>query len=103
MLFAELVGNGEDVGSEFGERVRSCAARLAAFVVAALVGNDNAEAARGERVDLLVPGIPGFWEAVQEDDDRTVRRAGDDGVEFDRTVVKCYVFEWARHRCRVYP
>lgn len=43
-LLAELAGDGENVGSEFGERVGHCAAGLAAGVVAALIGNDDAEA-----------------------------------------------------------
>lgn len=64
----ELIGDGEDVGSELGERMGGYAARLAALIVAALVGNDDAEAGGGERFDLLVPGIPEFREAVEEDD-----------------------------------
>ena len=64
-LLAELVGDGEDVGSEFGERVGGGATRFAAGVVAALIGDDDAEAGVGERLDLFVPGIPEFGEAVE--------------------------------------
>jgi len=68
-VLAELVGDGEDVGGELGERVGCGAARFAAGVVTALVGNDDAETGGGERRDLLVPGIPEFWEAVEEKND----------------------------------
>jgi hypothetical protein len=89
VVLPELVGDGQDVGGELGERVRSDAAGFRAFVVAALVGDDYAEAGGGQRLDLLVPGIPEFGEAVEEDDDGAVGRAGGDGVEFDRAVSKC--------------
>ena len=69
-LRAELIGDGENVGSEFGERVVSGATGLAAGVVAALVGDDDAKAGGGERLDLLVPGIPEFGEAMEQDDRR---------------------------------
>jgi hypothetical protein len=55
------------------------------------------EARGGERLDLLVPGIPEFGEAVEEYDDGPIVRTGGDGVEFDRAVVKSYVFEKNRH------
>jgi len=102
-LLAELIGNGEDVGSEFGERVGRGAARFAAFVVTALIGNDDSEAGGGERLDLFVPGIPKFWEAVEKDDDAAACWAGGDGSEFDRAIVKRQIFESGWHRCRVYP
>jgi hypothetical protein len=82
-LRAELIGDGENVGSEFGESVVSGATGLAGGVVTALVGNDDAEASGGERLDLFVPGIPEFGEAMEEDDNGTVRRTGGDGVEID--------------------
>jgi len=100
---AELVGDREDVGNEFGERVGHSAARLAAFVVAALIGNDDAEAGGGERLDLFVPRIPKFREAVEKDDGGAVWGAGGDGVKIDRATVKSYVFDGSRHKCRVYP
>ena len=84
----EMISDGENVGSEMGERVVGDAAWFAARVIAALIGNDDAEAGRGERFDLVAPGIPEFGEAVEEDDDRTVRRAGGNGVERDRAIVK---------------
>jgi hypothetical protein len=65
----ELVGDGEDVRDEMGHGVVGGAAGFAAEVVAALIGNDNAEAGVGERGDLLAPGIPEFGEAVEKDDD----------------------------------
>ena len=102
-LLSELVSDREDVGSEFGELVGRGAARLAAFVVAALIGNDDAEAGGGERLDLSVPGIPKFGETVEKDDDGAVCGAAGDGVEFDRSTVKSYVFDAGWHKCRVYP
>lgn len=52
---------------------------------------------------MFVPGIPEFWEAVEKDGDGPVGRAGGDGVEFDRAVVKSHFFENGWHRGRVYP
>src|SRR5216683_286560 len=40
---AELIGDGDDVGDEFGERVISNAEWFAAEIVAALVGDDGAK------------------------------------------------------------
>lgn len=82
-LRGELIGDGENVGGEFGERVVSGASGLAAGVVAALVGDDDAEAGGGERLDLSVPGIPEFGEAMEQDDHGAVWRTGRDGVEID--------------------
>ena len=92
-LRAELIGDGENVGSEFGERVVSGATGLAAGVVAALVGNDDAKSGGGERLDLFVPGIPEFREAMEQDDHGAVCRTGRDGVEFDCAVVEGQVFK----------
>jgi hypothetical protein len=85
-----------------GERVRGDAAGLAAGVVAALIGHDDAKARRSERFDLLVPGIPKFRETVEEKNDGSVPRASGDGMEFDGAVVKTQVFQREWHRCRVY-
>jgi hypothetical protein len=84
----EMIGDGENVGSEMRERVVGGAAGFAGCIVAALIGNDDAEAGGGESFDLLSPGIPEFGEAVEEEDDRTVWWAGGDGVELDRAIVK---------------
>ena len=94
----EMIGDGENVGREMRERIGGSATRFAARVVAALIGNDDAEAGGGERLDLMVPGIPEFGEAVEEDDDGTVRRAGGDGVKLDRAIVKRQIFERGWHR-----
>jgi hypothetical protein len=85
-LLAELIGDGENVGSEFGNGVRGGAAGFAAYVVAALIGNDHAEACGGERFNLFVPGIPEFGKAVEKDDDGTIWRASSDSMEFNRAV-----------------
>lgn len=99
---AELIGDGEDVGSEMGKRVGGGAARLAGFVVAALIGNDDAETRGGKGVNLFAPGIPEFGKAVEEDGDRAVGRAGGNSVQIDRAVVKSQVFENGWHSCKVY-
>ncbi len=98
----EIIGDGENVGNEMRERVEGSATRFAARVVTALIGNDDAEAGGGERLDLMVPGIPEFGEAVEENDDGAVRRAGGDGVKLDRGIAKGQVFVRDWHRCRVY-
>jgi len=76
----ELAGDDQDVGGEMREGVVGGAARFAAEVVAALVGDDDAEAGGGEGLDLLVPGIPEFGEAMEENREGAVWRAGSDGV-----------------------
>ena len=46
-LLTELIGDGNDVGDEFGKSVRRDAGRFAAEIVAALVGNNDAKAGSG--------------------------------------------------------
>jgi len=92
-LRTELIGDGDNIGSEFGERIVSSATGLAAGVVAALIGDDDAEASRGERFDLFVPRIPKFGEAVEQEDDGALWRACGDGVDFDRAVSEGQVFK----------
>jgi hypothetical protein len=79
-LMAELVGDGEDVGREFRERVGGSDTRFAASVVSTLIGDDHTEANVSERLDLSVPGIPEFGKAVEQDDHGSVGRAGGDGM-----------------------
>jgi hypothetical protein len=100
-LLAELIGDGDDVGSEVCEGIRGNAAGLAAFVVAALIGNDDAKTGGGERLDLFVPGVPEFREAMKKDDDGTVAEASGDGMEFDVAVVEGQVLEGGTHGCGV--
>ena len=95
---AEMIGDGKNVGREMRKRVGGSATRFAAGVVTALIGNDDAEAGSGERLDLMVPGIPEFGEAVEEDEGGAFRRAGGDGVKLDRAIVKRQVFERGWHR-----
>ena len=89
----QLIGDGKDIGSEMGKSVRRGAARFAAGVVAALIGNDDTETGGSERIDLMSPGIPEFGEAVEEKDERAVGRARSDGVEFDGAVAEQQMFK----------
>src|SRR5260370_39918795 len=91
-FLAELVGDGDDVGDEFGERVRRSAGWLAAQVIAALVGDDHAKSGGGQWLDLFVPRIPEFRKAVEKDHDRAGFGAGGDGVEGHSTQSKREVF-----------
>src|SRR4029077_2019825 len=77
-----------DVGDEFGEGVGFYARRFAAEVVPTLVRNDNAAPCCRERINLLVPGIPEFREAVKKKDGGTIFRASGDSMEADRAVLK---------------
>ena len=61
------VGQGEDVVSDAIELVGADALRLAAEVLAALVGSDAVQACLGERIDLVTPVEPELREAVQQD------------------------------------
>jgi hypothetical protein len=87
-VLAKLIGDGEDIGDEMWNGVGGCAPRLAAFVVATLIGNYDSETGNCEGLDLIAPGIPEFGEAVQEDDDWTIGWACGDGVEVDSPVVE---------------
>src|SRR5258708_14459789 len=80
-FLAELVGDGDDVGDEFCQGIRGNPRGLAAEVVAALVGDDDAKSSGGQRLDLSMPAIPGFREAGAEDCDPSVLRASSLGVE----------------------
>src|SRR5579863_9826800 len=87
-LLAELIGDGDDVRDKLRERVRFYARRFAAEVVPALVGDDDAKTGCRERINLFVPGIPEFREAVKKKNDRTIFWPSGDSMETDRTILK---------------
>jgi hypothetical protein len=97
-LLAELISDGDDVGDQFRESVRSNAGWFTAEVVPALIGHDDAKAGIGQRFDLLAPAIPEFWKAVKKQDDRAVARARGNGVEFHAGIFKLLSFQ-ARFSC----
>ena len=59
------------------------AAGLVREVVAALVRDGDAVAGPGQDRDLVAPGVPAFGEAVEEEGQRAILRAGQDGVELE--------------------
>jgi len=101
-LLAKLIGDGDDIGDKRGERVGSHAARFAAFVVATLVGNDDAEASGSQGRNLFVPPIPEFREAMQEKNNRPIGRTGGDSMKLDGTISEDDFFERRGHAGRVY-
>jgi len=80
-LPAQLVCEGDDIGREFWNGVRSDAARLAAQIVATLIGNDDAESCGSQRLDLRTPSVPEFRKAVEKHNDETVFRTSGHGVQ----------------------
>jgi hypothetical protein len=58
-----------------------------------LVGDDDAEAGGAQRIDLFVPGVPEFREAVEENDGRAVLGACDDGIQRDFAILKSDGFQ----------
>jgi len=80
-FLAELIGNGDDVGDQFRDRVRSNAGWFAAEIVAALVGDDDSKSRGGQRLDLSVPSIPEFREAMEKKDDGAVLGASSNRVQ----------------------
>src|SRR5260370_42449419 len=87
-LLAKLVGKGDDVRNEFRERIPAHSGRFAALVVAALVGDDDAETGRSQRLNLFVPSIPKFRKAVEEKADRPILGACGDRIQRDLAIFK---------------
>jgi hypothetical protein len=79
----ERVGQAEHVVGEGTDRVGRDASRLVGQAVAALVGRRDPQPGGRERAYLPPPAAGGLREAVQQDDQRPVRRAGDDRVQLD--------------------
>ena len=69
------------------------ASRLAALIIAALVGSDHAKACTRERAYLLVPAIPELRKAVQQDHHRAVLRTRSHGVQSNVTMVEPLFFK----------
>src|SRR5437764_1302513 len=70
----------------FGRGVESVAGdpiRLVAEVGAPRVRGEDAEAGRGERLDLMAPAVPEFGEAMEEDHERAPFGARLDRVQTD--------------------
>ena len=83
LLDAEMVEQADHVAGEHVHIVGRDAPRFIGQVVAALVGDDDAEARRCQRGDLLPPANPEFGEAVQQNDRRSVFGAVGHHVKFD--------------------
>lgn len=98
----ELIGDSDDVGGEQRERVGRGASWFAGSVVAALIGNHNAKAGGSERLDLFLPGIPEFGEAMEKNNQRTAGRSGGNRMKFDLAVYETQIRESRKHSPRVY-
>lgn len=86
-LLADLVGDGNDIGDQLRQRIRSDTSRLAAQVVPALVGHNDAETCVCQRNDLFVPPVPKFGKAMKKNDDRAIFRTRRHGVNaYTRTL-----------------
>jgi hypothetical protein len=102
-LLAELVGDGDDIRNEFGQCVRSNAARFAAEVVSALVGHDDAKACGCEWLDLFVPSVAKFRETVKQYDHGATLGARGDGVQLYCVVLKEDGFQGKWPRGEILP
>ena len=85
-IVTELVNNGDHIRSEVRHFVCRYASRLAARVIAALVGSDHAKARARERAYLLAPAIPELRKAVQQDHHRAVLRTRSHRVQSNVTM-----------------
>ena len=92
LLLAELSANSDDVGDKFIQSVGGHAAGLAAEVVAALVGHDHAKTRSGQRLDLSVPSVPKFREAVEQNYNLAVSWTGSHCVQADIATFEGKVF-----------
>jgi hypothetical protein len=57
-------------------------------VVSALVRDDGAKAGSSQRLDLLAPSIPELREAVKQNDNGAVVRAGSDRMQADIAILE---------------
>ena len=85
-MLAELVNNGDRVRSELRHFVSGNSGRLAAGVVAALVGSDHAKACIRERSYLILPAIPELGKTMEQDNHRPFLSAGSHGVQANVTI-----------------
>jgi hypothetical protein len=85
-IFADLVENGDHVRSELRHFVSRNSARLAADVVAALIGSNHTKACIGERTYLILPAVPELGKTMEQDDYRAVLRASSHGVQPNVTI-----------------
>lgn len=92
-LLTELIRNSNDVRNQFGERIGADLRRFAAEVIPALIGHDDAKPGSGQWFDLLLPPIPEFGEAVEENYNRAIRGAGHDGMQAYVRVLEEYGFQ----------
>jgi hypothetical protein len=72
----ESVEDAGEVGGQVVDVVFDDAFRLAAVAIAALVGRDDPETGRGERRNLVAPGIGQLGKAVAQDDRHAILGAG---------------------------
>src|SRR5712692_7001187 len=79
-FLTELIGDGDDVRDQLRQSIGCYSGWFAAEVIAALIGDDDAKSGGGQRLDLPVPAIPKFREAVEKHDDGAVFGAGSDGM-----------------------
>ncbi len=92
-ICAELINNGDYVRSELRHCVSRSSERLAAGVVAALVGSDHAKACLRERTYLLVPAIPELGKTMEQDNHRPVLRAGRHRVQANNAIPEPWLFK----------
>ncbi|MET4097143.1 hypothetical protein ABIB51_004099 [Arthrobacter sp. UYCu712] len=65
LLLAQLLDQGDHVADEVEQRVRRDICRLLAAGVAALVGGYDPVPGPRKRPELVAPGVPTLWPAVE--------------------------------------
>ena len=92
-LFApDLIGNGNHILRNFSEPVIAHFGRLAALVVAALIGHDDAKSCVRERPDLLTPAIPELRKTMEQNKRGAVFRSCRDSIQMPARNVEYYLF-----------
>jgi len=82
-LLAEAIGEPYDIGRKVVEIIVAGAFGLVAEIVASLIGRDDVESKLRERRDLVPPAIPELGESVEEEYQRSIRRASFGDVKVD--------------------
>lgn len=90
LLLAQGLDQPHYVTDQMQDGVRPDVVGMVAESVSALVGGDDTEARVGQRAELVLPGMPGLREAVQEHHQRAVALLGDmqaDAVHVNHAVL----------------
>ncbi len=82
-LGARVFDESYDVLRQLVELVSGTPLRFVALVVTALVGDQNVVSGFGQRINLIPPAVPEFWESVEQNDEWPILGSRLGNVEFN--------------------